>query len=147
LEAEQKLAVSLFNEDGGALSSQVGELQFSEVTVNQTTGTVLMRALFPNENETLLPGMFVRAKVHLPPVEMILVPQSAAVRGANGQLSVWVIGQDNLVHPQPIEVSESIDGQWLVESGVESGSTIVTQGFQRIRPGSAVKAVFEARAE
>jgi len=146
-EAAQKLAVSLFDEDGNALSSSDGELQFSEVTVNQTTGTVLMRALFANTDQTLLPGMFVRAKIRLAPVQALLVPQSAAVRGANGKLSVWVIDQDGVVKPQPIEANEAINHHWLIKGGVESGALIVTQGFQRIRPGATVKAVFEAASK
>ncbi|GAB6053849.1 efflux RND transporter periplasmic adaptor subunit [Magnetospira thiophila] len=146
LDSEQKITVSLYDEDGNPLSAPQGELQFSEVTVDQTTGAVLLRALFPNPDQSLLPGMFVRARLHLPPKEALRVPQSAAVRGANGKLSVWVIDAEGKAQSTPIIAQEAQDHHWLVESGLQSGAVIVTQGFQKIRPGAAVKPVFEATA-
>jgi len=143
-EGGEKLKVSLYDESGKSVHPHEGELQFSEVTVNQSTGTVLLRALFPNPDQFLLPGMFVRAKLHLQPQEALLVPQSAAIRGGDGKLSVWVIGSDGIVRPVPIEARHTIGNNWLVESGLPNDATIVTKGFQRIRPGTLVKAVFEA---
>lgn len=142
----QNMVVSLYDEAGQSLHSHEGRLQFSDVTVEQTTGTVLLRALFPNPDHFLLPGMFVRAKLHLQPQDTLLVPQSAAIRGANGQLSVWVIGADDIVQPVPIEAHQTLGNKWLVESGIQDGATIVTQGFQKIRPGVTVKPVFETQS-
>ncbi|HEY9081297.1 efflux RND transporter periplasmic adaptor subunit [Magnetovibrio sp.] len=142
-EGEQKPVVTLSDESGKTAYKHEGQLQFSEVTVDQTTGTVLMRALFPNPEQLLLPGMFVRAKLHLKPIEAVLVPQSAAVRGSDGKLKVWVIGTDNVVNPVPIEAHQTVANTWLIESGVDSGAVIVTEGFQKIRPGATVTPAFE----
>ena len=142
-EDTQKTVVSLSDESGLTAYNHDGELQFSEVTVDQTTGAVLLRALFPNPDQLLLPGMFVRAKLHLKPIDAILVPQSAAVRGSDGKLKVWVIGGDNVVKPVPIQAHQTVANAWLVDSGVESGMTIVTEGFQKIRPGATVNPTFE----
>ncbi len=144
-ENDRKLKVSLYDEAGQSVHPHEGELQFSEVTVNQTTGTVLLRALFPNPDQFLLPGMFVRAKLHLMPKEALLVPQSAAIRGGDGKLSVWVINAEGVVQPTPIVAHQSVGNNWLVESGLQNDVTIVTKGFQRLRPGATVKAVFEAQ--
>lgn len=142
LEGGQKLKVSLHDEIGQSVHEHEGVLQFSEVTVNQTTGTVLMRAVFPNPDHLLLPGMFMRARLHLPTRQGLLVPQSAAIRGSDGTLVVWVIGADNKVQPTPIVAHQTIGNKWLVESGLQDNTNIVTQGFQKIRPGSTVKPVF-----
>lgn len=139
----QKLRVSLYDDIAQSTYAHEGELQFSEVTVDQSTGTVLLRALFPNPDRLLLPGMFLRAQLHLRPQEALLVPQSAAIRDAEGKLSVWVVGADNTVQPTPIEAHQAAGNRWVVESGIDSGVTIVTKGFQRIAPGATVKAAPE----
>lgn len=138
----QTTRVTLYNEISQSTYPHDGALQFSEVTVDNTTGTVLLRALFPNPERLLLPGMFLRARVHLRPKEALLVPQSAAVRAANGKLSVWVISKDGIVQPKPIVADHAFDNNWVVESGLDNGATIVTQGFQKIAPGVTVKPVF-----
>lgn len=140
----QKLKVSLDPEEGQPAYTQEGELQFSEVTVDQTTGTVLLRALFPNPDRTLLPGMFIRARIHLQPVQATLVPQAAAQRGSDGKLSVWVIDADGKVEAQPIEAQQATNKGWLVQSGIEDGTMIITKGFQKTRPGATVKPVMAA---
>lgn len=139
----QPTRVTLYDEIKQTVYPHDGELQFSEVTVDNTTGTVLLRALFPNPDRLLLPGMFLRAKLQLRPKDVVLVPQSAAVRSADGKLSVWVIATDNTVQPKLIVANEAVDNNWIVESGVESGATIVTQGFQKIARGVTVKPVFK----
>lgn len=141
LNGAQKLKVTLLNEDGQLAHNEEGELEFSEVTVDQTTGTVLLRALFANPERTLLPGMFVRARIHLLPVQAVLVPQAAAQRGADGKLSVWVIDADGKIQLQPIVADQAVNKSWLVESGIDDGTKIVTKGFQKTSPGATVKAV------
>lgn len=134
---ERNLPVKLALE-GGREYAHEGELQFSEVTVDATTGAVQLRALFPNADNVLLPGLFVQATVVLGEEQAILVPQRAATRDQNGQLSVWVVGADEAVNPVPIQVSREYGDKWIVTSGVQAGDTIVTEGFQKIRPGAQV---------
>lgn len=138
-EGEEKLAVTLELE-GGKPYGHEGVLQFSEVTVDATTGSVQLRALFPNPERVLLPGLFVQADVVLGEEEVLLVPQKAAIRDAKGQLSVWVVGADNTVHPVTIQTVREYGDKWIVASGLEEGETIVTEGFQRLQPGAQVMA-------
>lgn len=135
---EQDVPVTLVLDNGDEYAHE-GTLQFSEVTVDATTGTVQLRALFPNPDRVLLPGLFVQAFVQLGKQEHILVPQKAAIRDKDGNLSVWVIGADSTVNPRVIQVSKEYKDQWIVTSGVNAGEQIVTEGFQKIQPGMKVQ--------
>lgn len=131
---EENLPVHLLLE-GGKRYPHEGTLQFSEVTVDATTGSVQLRALFPNPEGVLLPGLFVQAQVVLGEEEVLLVPQKAAIRNPDGQLNVWLLAADNTVSPVPIETVREYEDMWIVAGGVKAGDTIVTEGFQKIQPG------------
>lgn len=122
-----------------------GKLQFSDVNVNPSTGSVLLRAIFPNPEEILLPGMFVRAKINFAESDYILVPQKAAIRTPDGNLNVWVIDGENKVHPTPITINNSIGNKWIVSSGLKVGDKIILEGFQKIFPGATVNPEFIAQ--
>lgn len=133
--------------ENGMEYGQVGQLQFSDITVEESTGSVQLRALFPNPDRVLLPGLFVRAQVNMGTQAVLLIPQQAAIRDADGNLSAWVVGNDNTVNPRPISVLRAYEGQWVVQSGLEAGEKVVTEGFQKITPGANVSPVPQAQAE
>jgi len=119
-----------------------GEIQFSDVTVNEGTGMVQLRILFPNPDNYLLPGLFVKARVGQSTLEnAIVIPQQAVVRSAGGATTVWAVGSDNVVNPRPVTVSQAIGNQWLVESGLANGDKVVVAGLQKIAPGATVNPV------
>jgi membrane fusion protein (multidrug efflux system) len=120
----------------------VGSLQFSDVTVDQTTGTVTVRAIFPNPAQVLLPGMFVRAKVTRGLSKNVLtVPQKAVVRDAAGGANVWVPGENDQAQLRPVAVSRLIGQEWIVEDGLKAGDRVIVDGLQNLRPGVAVAPV------
>lgn len=119
-----------------------GEIQFSDVTVDEGTGMVQLRIVFPNPDNYLLPGLFVKARVAQSKLEnAIAIPQQAVVRSAGGATTVWAVGSDNIVNPRPIQVSRAIGDKWLVESGLAAGDKVVVAGLQKIQPGATVAPV------
>ncbi|MEI7816971.1 MAG: efflux RND transporter periplasmic adaptor subunit [Desulfuromonadales bacterium] len=133
--------VKLVLEDG-SLYPLTGILNFSEVTVEQSTGSITMRATFPNPKQTLLPGMFVRAILEEGIREQaILVPQRGVTRNPKGEAMVMVVGAEEKVEPRPIKVVQTIGENWLVSEGLKAGDRIILEGLQKARPGTAVKAV------
>jgi len=134
--------VSLTVEGGEQAYGQPGELQFSDVTVDQTTGAVTLRAIFPNPNLDLLPGLFVRARISQGVKEQaIAVPQQAVVRTPDGGAMVWVVDTDSKVAPHPVKTGQALGSKWLVTDGLQAGDQIVVEGLQKIRPGAPVKPV------
>ena len=126
--------------DNGNVYSQPGTLEFSEVTADPATGTVAMRARFPNPQGLLLPGMFVRARLTLArQTAVFLVPQPAVLRDARGQAEVFVVGADNRAMLRPVTAPRMQGGNWVVTAGLKPGERVVTQGTGRLKPGSAVK--------
>lgn len=126
----------------GQTYAQTGELQFAEVTVDPTTSSVQLRAVFPNPNHELLPGLFVRAKVQQGAREnAILVSQRAVTRRPDGGAQVWVVGQDGTVQPRPVKTALAAGTDWLVTDGLKPGEKVVVDGLQKIRPGVPVKPV------
>jgi membrane fusion protein (multidrug efflux system) len=118
-----------------------GRLQFAEVTVDQTTGAVTLRARFPNPTGLLLPGMYVRAKlVQGTQAKAILVPQRAVSRDERGQPTVMVVGADNKVAPRTLQTTQTQGDSWIVTSGVKPGDKIIVEGGMMLRPGAVVKA-------
>lgn len=121
---------------------QPGQLQFSDVTVDQTTGSVQVRAVFPNPRKELYPGLFVRARVEQGARDnALLVPQQALVRNADGSAAVWVVGADNKVAPRPVTTAQAVGDKWLINDGLQAGDRVVTEGLQKIRPGAEVHPV------
>lgn len=139
---EQQTPVKLTVDATGEAYPLEGTLQFSEVTVDETTGTVKLRAEFPNPDQILLPGLFVKASIKQDSEQnALLVPQRATMRGPDGNLTVWVIGTDGTVQPRPIQTSRQVGDQWLVTGGLNSGETIALDSFQKMQPGMPVTAV------
>lgn len=139
--AAEQAKVKLLLEDGTPYP-HMGTLKFSEVTVNQSTGSVTLRTLFPNPDHLLLPGMFVRAIVEEGMNEQaILVPQRGVTRNPEGQATVMVVGAEEKVEQRVIEVVRTVDDNWLVGKGLQAGDRVILEGIQRARPGTPVKAV------
>jgi membrane fusion protein (multidrug efflux system) len=133
--------VSLVLEDGRTYSQQ-GKLQFTDVTVDQTTGSVTIRALFPNPDHVLLPGMFVRARLDEGTNDhAFLVPQVGVQHDQKGQATVLVVNQSNKVELHPVVTSGSQGQDWIVESGLNAGDRVIVQGTEKVKPGAQVKAV------
>jgi membrane fusion protein (multidrug efflux system) len=133
--------VRLLLEDGSAYPL-TGKLKFSEVTVDQSTGSVTLRAVFPNPKQTLLPGMFVRAIVEegVSP-QAVLVPQRGVTRNPEGDAMVMLVGNEEKVEPRIIKVARTVGDNWLVREGLKAGDRVILEGLQKARPGTAVKAV------
>ncbi|MDD3029414.1 MAG: efflux RND transporter periplasmic adaptor subunit [Alphaproteobacteria bacterium] len=118
-----------------------GKLEFSDVTVEESTGSIQLRAIFPNPEGELLPGLFVRARIEQGTKEnAILVPQQAVSRTSGGGASVWVVGSDNIVHVRSVKLAQAIGDNWLVEDGLKDGEKVVTEGTLKIREGATVHA-------
>ncbi len=140
--------VKLLLEDGSAYPL-AGTLKFSEVTVDQSTGSITLRAIFPNPKQTLLPGMFVRAVVEEGVNEhAILVPQRGVTRNPAGNPMVMVVGSEEKVEPRVIKVVQTVGDDWLVSEGLKAGDRVILEGIQKARPGNPVKAVpFGSKAD
>ena len=138
---DQNAAVRLILEDGTEYPEK-GTLQFSEVSVDQGTGSVTLRAVFPNPRQVLLPGMFVRAQVEEGVNQQaILVPQRAVTRNQQGQPTALVVGTNNKVELRTLHAERTIGENWLVTSGLSAGDKVIIDGLQKIAPGAEVKAV------
>jgi len=126
-------------EDGSDYGPE-GTLRFADVTVDPTTGSQVIRALFPNPNGLLLPGMFVRAAlVEGTRSNAMLVPQRAVSRDEKGQATAMVIGADNKVQPRMLQTSRTVGDNWLVTGGVKPGDKIIVEGGMMLRPGMPVQ--------
>ncbi|MVX57828.1 efflux RND transporter periplasmic adaptor subunit [Parasutterella muris] len=137
---EGAIPVSLTLEDGSVYPLE-GKLELSEVSVDEGTGTITLRAVFPNPNQTLLPGMYVRTKLPQGLREnAIFVPQRAVLRESNGSPYVYVV-QDGKIAIKKIKTIKTEGTDWLLESGLEPGDKVVIEGLQRIRPGVPVNIV------
>ena len=132
------LPVQITLEDGSVLR-QPGKLAFADATIDPGTGSVALRVSVPNPGNTLLPGMYVRARLANGVRRgALLVPQQGVVRDPKGNTSAMVVGKDNKVEVRPIEVSRAIGDQWLVESGLSAGDKVIVEGLQKIQPGAPV---------
>jgi membrane fusion protein, multidrug efflux system len=133
-------------ENGETYAAQ-GKLQFSDVTVDPTTGNFLLRVIVANPNLVLMPGMYVRAVIDegvLP--QGLLAPQRGITRDPKGGATALVIDASSKVEPRDVRVSRTIGDQWLVEDGLAAGDRVVVEGLQKIQPGVTVEAV-EAKAD
>ena len=133
-----ELAVKLTLEDGGVYE-QDGRLELTEVYVERQTGAVTLRAVFPNPDGLLLPGMFVRAEIVEGVREnAIMIPQKAMTRNAQGDGVVYVVNAQNVIEERIVTTDRAKGDQWLIASGLAPGERIVVEGFQRFRPGGTV---------
>ncbi|ANB73861.1 efflux RND transporter periplasmic adaptor subunit [Paraburkholderia phytofirmans] len=133
--------VSLILEDGRTYSEK-GKLQFTDVTVDQSTGSVTVRAIFKNADKVLLPGMFVRARIEEGVNDnALVVPQVGITHDQKGQPTALVVGDDNKVALRQLVTSGTYGSNWVVESGLKAGDRVIVQGTDKVRPGAQVKAV------
>lgn len=134
--------------DDGSTYAHSGTVEFSEVTVDPGTGTVTLRARFPNPEGLLLPGMFVRASFAQSSVSSaFLVPQVALTRDAKGNAQVYVLSKDNKAIARPVTAEQTIGENWVVSSGLAPGDRVITQGLGKLRAGQPVKPVPESASQ
>jgi membrane fusion protein (multidrug efflux system) len=139
-QAADKSKVSLILEDGTAYP-QEGTLQFSDVTVDQSTGSVILRAVFPNPEGTLLPGMFVRTAIKEGEREAaMLVPQQGVARNSKGNPFALVVNAESKVEMRPLVLDRAVADKWLVSKGLAPGDKVIVEGLLMLRPGTEVKA-------
>jgi membrane fusion protein, multidrug efflux system len=140
LSGPDQAKVTLFLEDGSAYA-QTGSLVATDITVDQNTGMVTLRAMFPNPNSVLLPGMFVRARVEEGVTEnAFLVPQAGVSHDPKGQATALVGGPDNKVALRTVQLGGTRGDQWIVEGGLEEGDRVIVAGLQKVQPGATVQA-------
>ncbi|OWK48727.1 Multidrug resistance protein MexA precursor [Pseudomonas oleovorans subsp. oleovorans] len=133
--------VALKLEDGSRYAHE-GTLEFSEVAVDESTGSVTLRAVFPNPDHLLLPGMFVHAElVSGVKQNAILAPQQGVTRNQRGEPTAMVVGADNKVELRVLKADRTAGSAWLVEEGLNAGDRLITEGLQFVQPGAEVKAV------
>ena len=132
--------VTLKLEDGSTYPIP-GRLEFSDVTVDPTTGSVGLRATFNNPNGVLLPGMYVRAALSTGTAQNgMLIPQAGVSRDPKGNATVMVVGAKGMAEPRVIVATQTIGDKWLVTSGLKPGDQVIIEGLQKVRPGAPVKA-------
>lgn len=155
LRLQQRLEEGRVNHDGGGAANNVrliredgtaypleGALQFRDVSVDQTTGSVILRMVFPNPDGALLPGVFVRAVVKEGVNgQAILVPQQAVSRNPKGDPLALIVDASGKVEQRMLSLDRAIGDQWLVLSGLAPGDRVIAEGMQKVRPGAEVKAV------
>ncbi|CNH16125.1 efflux RND transporter adaptor subunit AcrA [Yersinia pekkanenii] len=134
--------------ENGTEYAEIGTLEFSGVTVDETTGSITIRAIFPNPNEALLPGMFVRARLDegVRP-DALLVPQQGVTRNPRGEATAMVVGADDKVELRTLVANQAIGNKWLVTEGLKAGDRLIVSGLQKIRPGVQVKVQEVTEAE
>jgi len=136
---EDQRKVKLLLEDGTPYPSE-GILQFRDVTVDPTTGSVILRMVFPNPKYILLPGMYVRAVVQEGIAEQaILVPQQGVTRDPKGNPIALIVDDAGKVQQRMLTLDRAIGDKWLVSSGLAPGDRLIVEGLQKVRPGAAVK--------
>jgi membrane fusion protein (multidrug efflux system) len=132
--------VKLLLEDGTEYAEK-GALQFSDVTVDPSTSSVMLRSTFPNPGGELLPGMFVRARLAAGQKhDAILAPQLAVTRNQKGQPLAFVVGADGTAELRVLDATTTVGNQWLVRSGLKVGDQLIVSNLQQVRAGTPVKA-------
>jgi len=138
----QSAAVTLTLEDGSRYAHG-GKLQFSEITVDRSTGSVVLRAVFPNPERKLLPGMFVRARLleGMAAQGGLLVPQRGITRNPRGEATALVVNEAGKVELRELTTERAMGDSWLVSTGLTAGDRVIVEGVQQVRPGAQVNAV------
>ena len=125
--------------EDGTVYPITGKLTFQGVSVGTDTGTVTLRAEFPNPKGTLLPGMYVRAVLPSGDIpQAITLNQHAVMRDMRGDPYVFVVNKDNKVEQRAIKTGEAIGDQWIVNSGLNAGDRVIVEGIGKVRPGALV---------
>lgn len=136
----QQAPVSL-KMNNGEVYAQKGVLQFSDVTVDESTGSITMRAIFPNPEKQLLPGMFVRAVLEEGVKKnAILVPQQGVSRTPRGEAQVMIVNTNDEVETRTVITAQAIGNQWLIAKGLKAGERVIVIGLQKVKPGMKVVA-------
>nr|WP_295662432.1 efflux RND transporter periplasmic adaptor subunit [Polymorphobacter sp.] len=139
--AASSAAVRLELADGSEYAA-TGHVEFAEAVVDPNTGTVTLRARFPNHQGILLPGMFVRARLSQQTAQnAILVPQAGIARDPKGNATALVVGKDNKAVSRDVKVDRTVGDKWLVASGLAVGDKVIVEGLNRVKAGQAVKPV------
>ena len=137
---KDKASVTLVTDDGRPYP-HAGKLLFSDISVEESTGAVTLRAEFPNPDHFLLPGMYARARLEQAVNEQaIMVPQQAVSRSPDGA-SVMVVGADGKVAPQPVQTGAAQGNKWVITQGLKTGDRVIVEGLQKVKPGATVKPV------
>ena len=141
LNGPDQAKVTLTLEDGTKYPA-TGTLQFTDITVDPATGSVTVRAVFPNPDHVLLPGMFVHASIEEGVNDnALLVPQVGVTHNPQGQATALVVGPDNKVALRTIQASRTSGANWVVDGGLKDGERVVVSGVQKVQPGAVVRAV------
>jgi membrane fusion protein (multidrug efflux system) len=142
----EQVKVKLVLEDGREYGLE-GALQFADVTVDPSTGSIALRALFPNPRGELMPGMFVRARLQegVNP-EALLVPQQGVARDQKGLPTALVVNAEKKVERRQLVTERAVGDAWLVTDGLKAGDQVIVEGLQKVRPGAEVKPVPAASA-
>jgi len=141
--ADGELPVSVVLDDGTVLPRK-GKLLFSDVTVDETSGQVTLRAAIDNPDNALLPGQYARVRLSQAETRGILVPQQAVTRGGQNGDTVMVIGADNKPVPRTVKIASQQGESWIVTDGLKEGEKVMVDGFQKLQmlpPGTPVKPV------
>jgi len=128
-------------QDSEVTYPQEGVLKFSEVTVDESTGSIVLRAVIPNPDSILLPGLFVRASIDLGSEKVILVPQRAAVRTPEGSLMVWIVDEKKQAQIRPIKIEQAYQDNWIVADGLKQGDQVIVEGYIKTTPGTLVSPI------
>ncbi|SFK69344.1 membrane fusion protein, multidrug efflux system [Lysobacter sp. cf310] len=143
---EADTPVTILLEDGSKYPLQ-GKLAFSEVTVDEGTGSFLLRVVVPNPDNLLMPGMYVRALIGTGVRQnALLVPQQGINRDPKGNATAMVVNAKGQVEPREVQVGQAIGDKWLVESGLKAGDKVIVEGLQKIGPGMPVDATEKGAA-
>ncbi|MBS0975399.1 efflux RND transporter periplasmic adaptor subunit [Serratia rubidaea] len=147
VKTSQTVPVKVQLEDGTAYAQQ-GKLALTEVAVDESTGSVTLRAVVPNPQHQLLPGMYVRATVEngVDP-QAILAPQQGIGRDADGNATAWVVNRQNQVEQRRVVTDRVIGSSWLVTSGLQAGDRLIVEGTDKVKAGSRVSVVEVATAK
>lgn len=139
--ANGQVPVTLMFENGSQYE-KTGTLAFSEVTVDESTGSVTLRAEFPNPEGVLLPGMYVRAHIEQgETTHAVLVPHKALTRNARGEAQVLIVNAEGKVEARTVTADQSRGDQWVITAGLSGGEKLITEGLQKVRAGADVNAV------
>ncbi len=139
VDESKKQNVKLILEDGTPYPLD-GTFQFRDVTVDPSTGSVAIRMVFPNADQLLLPGMFVRAIVTEGVDDTaILVPQQGVTRNTQGQALAWIVNAENKVEERLLETGRTVENRWIVTSGLAPGDRVIVEGLHLVRPGVPVR--------
>jgi membrane fusion protein, multidrug efflux system len=141
LNGPDQAKVTLLLEDGTQYPES-GTLQFTDITVDPSTGSVTVRAIFPNPHQVLLPGMFVRARIDEGVDDTaMLVPQVGVTHNPQGQATALVVGPDNKVASRTLQTTRTLGDKWVVQGGLDEGERVIVAGVQKAQPGMLVRAV------